>query len=79
VRKLKIEDIESIKKEFLIPEDIASFLGCDKYSINVQAQKNPDKLGFPVVILGSRIRIPKEGFVFWYKYGKSTVLNRNTT
>lgn len=67
---MKIEDVEAINKEFLIPEDVAPFLGCDKYSINVQAQSNPDKLGFPVVVQGSRVRIPKDGFIFWYKYGR---------
>ena len=68
---MTLADIESINKEFLIPSDVAEFLGCDKYSINVQAKENPDKLGFPVVVMGSRVRIPKAGFVYFCKYGKT--------
>lgn len=66
-----LEDIEKIPKEFLIPSDVAPFIGCDKYAINVQAQDDTDKLGFPVVVTGTRVRIPKAGFIFFYKFGKA--------
>lgn len=67
---ITLEDIEKIPKAFLIPSDVAPFIGCDKYAINVQARDDPDKLGFPVVVLRTRVKIPKAGFIFFYKYGR---------
>ena len=42
---------------------MSDYLGCHHYSINVAARDCPDALGFPVIKMGSRVRIPKEGFV----------------
>lgn len=50
-------------KEMLTPKDVAGFLGCDPYSINLQAQRDPTKLGFPVVVIGTRVKIPAAAFV----------------
>lgn len=58
-----LQDIENCPKPMLIPTDIAPVLGCDPYSINVQARENPDALGFPVIVMGTRVRIPKDGFL----------------
>ena len=70
---MTLEDLEKIDKNFLTPKDISKFLGCDQYTINLQAQADKEKLGFPVVVTASRVRIPKEGFIFWYKYGKPII------
>jgi hypothetical protein len=67
---MTISDIEKLDKEFLVPADIAPLLRCHPYSINVQARMDPDKLGFPVIKQGSRVKIPKEGFVRFWKYGR---------
>lgn len=56
-------------KVFLLTEDVAEVLGCKPYSINVQAQQDPAKLGFPVCVTGSRVRIPRLGFLHWMQYG----------
>lgn len=58
-----LEEIENCGKEFLTPKDVAPYLGCDRYSINLQAKKNAALLGFPVILLGTRVRIPRDGFV----------------
>ena len=63
-----IDDIRNCDKDFLIPSDIAKVLGCDQYSINLQAQSDPSKLGFPVCVMGSRVRIPRLGFIRWYEW-----------
>ena len=60
---MKLADIEKIDKEFLIPSDVAKCIGCNQYLINVQARENPALLGFPVIVIGSRVKIPKEGFI----------------
>lgn len=56
-------------KAFLRTEDVAEVLGCHPYSINAQAQQDPAKLGFPVCVTGTRVRIPRLGFLHWMQYG----------
>ena len=56
-------------KAFLLTEDVAELLGCKAYSINAQAQQDPAKLGFPVCVTGTRVRIPRMGFLHWMQYG----------
>lgn len=58
-----LEDIEKIDSPILLPRQIAGYLKCGQYSINCQAMQDPSKLGFPVIMAGSRVKIPKEGFV----------------
>lgn len=58
-----LEDIEKIGSDVLIPRQVAGFLKCSPYSINCQAMQDPSKLGFPVLMVGSRVKIPKAGFL----------------
>lgn len=61
-------------KVFLLSEDVAEILGCKPYSINAQAQQDPVKLGFPVCVTGSRVRIPRLGFLHWMTYGVTRLM-----
>ena len=63
-----LDEIRNCGKSMLTPEDVAQFLKCRAYNINVQANKDPSKLGFPVIVIGSRIKIPREGFVRFCEY-----------
>ncbi len=63
------QDMVTSQEAFLTPEDVAEVLGCKPYSINVQAQADPAKLGFPVCVTGTRVRIPRMGFLHWMQYG----------
>lgn len=58
-----LQEIENCGKDILSPTDVAGFLGCEPYSITLQAREDPRMLGFPVIVMGSRTRIPREGFV----------------
>lgn len=61
-----LQEIKECPKAYLVPKDVAPFLRCDPYSINLAARQDPKALGFPVILMGSRVRIPKDGFVaFW--------------
>lgn len=66
-----IERLAALDKEILTPTDVAPVLGCHPYAINLQAQRDPDLLGFPVVVVGRRVKIPKAGFLNWYYGGKA--------
>ena len=70
---MTLEDIENVPKEMLLMEDIAPFLGMNPQSLRSQAQSNPHKLGFPVVVCGTRVRVPKKAFVFWCRYGYAII------
>lgn len=57
-------------KHYLIPREVAPLLNVSPYTINVAAQ-NPetrDKLGFPVIITGTRVRIPRIPFLHFMGY-----------
>lgn len=60
-----LEEIEACPKAILVPADVAGYLGCEAYSINRAAKDAPGLLGFPITVMGSRVRIPKEGFLRW--------------
>lgn len=55
-------------KEMLSPADIAPVLGCHPYAINVAAKEDPARLGFPVCMIGNRVKIPRRAFLRWAGY-----------
>lgn len=62
---MTLSDIKSMDKPILTPAEVASVLGCDPQDIRVQAKQNPEKLGFNVAVIGSRVKIPRQGFIKW--------------
>lgn len=67
---MTLADIEKIPKEILVATDIAPYLGADPGVIRWQARNEPDKLGFPVIVAKSRVKVPKVGFITFCKRGK---------
>lgn len=60
---MTLQEIESLPRETLTPAIVAKYLGCDQQQLRMQARERPDLLGFPVICIGSRVKIPKAGFV----------------
>ena len=60
---MTLDDIARIPKEYLTAAQVAPILGSDPQTIRMQARLRPDLLSFPVVCLGSRVKIPKEAFL----------------
>ena len=60
---MTLTEITASNLLFLTAADVAPVLGCDPQSIRVQAHTAPRKLGFPVVVTGRRVRIPRQGFI----------------
>lgn len=62
-----IEDIEKIPKTMLSVMDVREFLCVDAFVFRQQVRKDKknhtDSFGFPVILVGERIKIPKEPFV----------------
>lgn len=60
---MTLEQLLSSEMVFLSPADISPILKCDPQSIRKQAQKDPSKLGFNIIVIGSRILIPRIEFL----------------
>lgn len=60
---MTLEEIKSSPSVWLTPAEIAPVLECDPNVIRRQAQTNPELLGFPVVVLCSRVKILRKGFL----------------
>ena len=60
---MTLEDLEKLEKEMLIPTDIAPILGCSPYAINVATKDGKNPFPFPVIRMGTRVRIPKRPFI----------------
>lgn len=58
-----LAEIELSTAEMLTPTDIAPIFPANPQSIRLQARDNPEQLGFPVICIGSRVYIPKHGFL----------------
>lgn len=72
---MTIADIEKIDKNMLTCTDIADYLGFNPNSIRLQAREDPTLLGFPVVVAGTRVQIPKAGFLQYIRYGRTVFVN----
>lgn len=73
----KIDELKALDKPVLVPKDIAPLLGCTPYGITLQAREEPEKLGFPVCVIGTRTKIPKDAFIRWYE-GLNTSKEENS-
>ena len=60
---MTLEEIKESPSVWLTPAEIAPVLECDPNVIRRQAQTNPELLGFPVVVLCSRVKILRKGFL----------------
>ena len=58
-----LDDLKRIDREFLTPAQVAEILNCSAHGVRVWARQRPEQLGFPVCIIGTRVRIPKRPFI----------------
>lgn len=59
----ELDRIAALPKEMLVPTDIAKYLGCSPYAINVATKDGRNPFPFPVIRMGTRVRIPKRPFL----------------
>ena len=60
---MTLEQLEALDKEMLVPTDIAPILGCNPYTINVMTKNGKNPFPFPIIRMGTRVRIPKRAFI----------------
>lgn len=65
-------ELENLEKDVISPEIAASVLGCNAQVLRIQARKQPEALGFPVICLGCRVKIPRLPFIKYLRDGVIT-------
>ena len=62
---MTLSEIARMERQFLTPKEVAPILGCDQYWINLMAksEEGRKKLGFKVVMIGCRVKVPKIPFL----------------
>ena len=62
---MTLNEIKALDREFLVPAEVASILGVDPQAVRVTARECPERLGFKVAVFGTRVKIPRLGFIRW--------------
>ncbi len=60
---MSLDDIRKIDRPWLLAREVAPVLQMEAHSIRLQAHHDASRLGFPVIITGRRVRIPKAPFL----------------
>ena len=60
---MTLDDLKRVDRDWLLAREVAPILGTDPHSVRVAARLAPERLGFPVIVLGSRVRIPRVPFL----------------
>ena len=63
MRRMTLEEIQTLKKDIITPAQAAQVLECDPHFIRLAARQKPELLGFPVIVIRSRVKIPRLAFV----------------
>lgn len=66
---MTLEELKNAEAATVNIADIAEILGCTPQTIRVAARQRPDLLGFPIIIMGSRVRIPRIPFIQFIEGG----------
>ena len=60
---MTLDEIRGSTKVFLTAAEVSGVLNCDPQYIRIAARTRPELLGFPVVVVGTRTRIPRVQFL----------------
>ena len=66
---MTLEEIKALDREYLLPREVAEVLGGDPQDIRVAAKQHPERLGFHVSVIGTRVKVPRRAFVAWMEGG----------
>lgn len=66
---MTLSELENMDRAVITPEVAASVLGCNAQVLRIQARTRPEALGFPVVCLGCRVKIPRLPFIKYLRDG----------
>lgn len=69
MHRMTLDEIEAIPGEVLTPAQVAPVLHLDQDTVRGQAHERPELLGFPVIVAGNRVKIPKRPFLAFMREG----------
>ncbi len=67
---MTLEDVRAMDRETITPAIAAAVIGCDPQAIRTIAHKEPENLGFDVILIGARTKIPRRSFIRFMEGGK---------
>lgn len=67
---MTLDEIRASDKTVLTPAEVAPVLGCDAQDLRIQAKVAPERLGFNVIVVGTRIKIPRIAFIKYMTGGE---------
>lgn len=63
---MTMDEIKASDRDDLTLADIAEAIHADQQAIRMQARTDPAALGFPVSVIGTRVKVPRIPFLqFW--------------
>lgn len=69
-KKMTLEQIRTSGKEVLTCRDVSEVLGADPGTLHQQAMDCPERLGFPVIVISRRVKIPRLAFIRFMEGGQ---------
>ena len=64
---MTIQELEGLDSLMITAAQAGALLGINPNTIRAQAQEDPAKLGFPVIVAKSRVNIPRIPFLQYIK------------
>lgn len=58
-----LQDLAQRDRDVLLPDEVAEYLHLAPQQLRAQAREDPSKLGFRVIVCGSKTLIPKGPFI----------------
>lgn len=66
---MTLAEIEAYGKEILTPAQVAPLLSMDQQTFRLRARLRPDMIPFPVIVVKSRVKVPRRPFLNYMKRG----------
>lgn len=58
-----LRELIALERDYFVPAQVAEVLGMDAQAIRILGRRNPERLPFPVIVSGVRVKIPKIPFL----------------
>ena len=75
---MTLEEIKAIPREWLTPAEVGAILDINPQSIRVSAKQCPERLGFRVSVIGTRVKVPRRAFLRWMEGQDEKAASQNT-
>ena len=68
---MSLDELRISEKIFLSAVEVSKIIKADPADIRKQAHADHRKLGFPVVVCGRRVKIPRQAFLHFLEFGRT--------